>query len=554
MWRIADGRPIERFPDVSEDAAEDKASQARSFLAKLGTINEATLPHQMALTLKIARFQLEIEAQALDRYWLVQEIGVYPAIFPIGPYGCGYLFSLLLKVFSDFGFVRRSDCDRYLALIEGYAELVDQLRRKLEGQAVRGIRIPRPAIPGMRALVNEQFTAAREALGVAPTRLSRCAAPADFVEEVESRIEGRVIIALAALRDVLDDEYARKAAEEVGIGRFKDGIRLYEGIIAEHVSLPMGIDEIHRAGHEYMAQIEAEMAEIRGAVRYQSKTRFHEYLRSDASWSAGSPAELKRRLESLVQRIEPHLGRLFYRQPAARYRIARLDPSLEQGMTNGYYQEPMAGHPDGVYYFNGADSSERTLATLPSLIFHELVPGHHLHFASQKENEALHPLRQNLFFNAFNEGWAEYAATLAGEIGMYAHPCERYGRLLMDAYVAARLVVDTGLNALGWPLERASAYLQEHTVLSGREIRSEVLRYSTDIPAQGLAYKLGEAKMRELRERVRASRGSEFDIREFHAMVLQSGGMPLQVLDWHVDRMTRTPVAASHSSPRGLVS
>src|SRR5260370_10999228 len=161
----------------------------------------------------------------------------------------------------------------------------------------------------------------------------------------------------------------------------------------------------------------------------------------------------------------------------------------------------MAGHTDVVYYFNGSNVSERTLATAPAQIFHELISGNHFHVASQKENELLHPLRQNLWFSAFNEGWAEYSATLAGEIGMYTDPCEQYGRLLNDAFLTCRLVVDTGMNALGWSLEEARRYMREHTVMSESEICSETLRYSTDIPAQSLAYKIGEIRMHELRHR-----------------------------------------------------
>src|SRR5262249_21313618 len=151
-----------------------------------------------------------------------------------------------------------------------------------------------------------------------------------------------------------------------------------------------------------------------------------------------------------------------------------------------------------------------------------------------KENELLHPLRQNMFFNAFNEGWAEYTATLAGEIGMYADPHDQYGRLLMDAFLTSRLVVDTGMNALGWSLTDARQYMREHTLLSEAEVCSETLRYSTDIPAQSLAYKIGEIKLHELRARARSSLGPGFDIRDFHDAVLGSGGMPLEVLDWHL--------------------
>ena len=534
-WRLAEGRAIESFPDLSEGEAERTASQARSDLAALDVVNSEALPHELALTIKILRFQLGIEAQAMNRYWLVQDCASYPAMFPISPYGAGYLFSIVLKTFTDFSFGRPGDADRYLSLVEDYARLVNQMRQKLEGQAERGIRIPQPALAGMRGLVASQADATQKALRIEFSRLGHALVPSGFTNIVARRIEERVVPAFAALLAAIGDDYGTRAPEAVGMEQFKDGPQIYESLVAEHVSMSMTIESIHRTGHEYMDRIEGVMAKLRGSLGYSDREGFHRYLVTDHAWTARSATEMQARFDTLIRRIEPHVDALFRFRPAAPYRAARLDPKLEASMSNGYYQEPMGAHPEGVYYFNGSNLSGRTLATAPSLIFHELIPGHHFHLASQKENDLLHPLRQNLSFNAFNEGWAEYTATLAGEIGMYSDPCEQYGRHLMDAYVICRLVVDTGMNALGWSLEDARTYMREHTALSEADIRSETLRYSTDIPAQGLAYKIGEIKMLELRQKARDALGERFDIRDFHDAVLRSGGMPLQVLDWHVD-------------------
>jgi uncharacterized protein (DUF885 family) len=539
LLRVAEGRSIEGFPDLSEIEAARTAGQARSAIVEIDAIDTETLPHQLALTVKVARFQLHIEAQAGDRHWLAQNSGSFPAMFPIGTYGAGYLFTTVLKTFTDFVFSRSGDCDRYLALIEDCAELVGQMRQRLIDQAARGIRIPQPALPGMRALVAGQANAARERLRVNPTRLGAVSAHANFADVVSRRIEERVSPAFATLLESIGHDYGARSPENVGMGQFKDGAHIYESLVAEHVSMPITIDAVHRIGHVHMERVENQMAEIRGSLGYSAREPFHRYLLTDHAWVARSASEVQARFDAAIRRVEPRIDALFHFKPAARYRTARLDPTLEAGMTNGYYQDPIVGHPDGVYYFNGSNLSEQTLATAPSLIFHELIPGHHFHFASQKENGLLHPLRQNLFFNAFNEGWAEYAATLAGELDMYAGPYERYGRLLMDAFVICRLVVDTGMNALGWPLERARAYIRKHTILSESEILSETLRYSTDIPAQGLAYKMGEIKMLELRQQARDTFGDHFDIRDFHDTVLRSGGMPLEVLDWHVNAWLR---------------
>src|SRR5690606_23859972 len=143
--------------------------------------------------------------------------------------------------------------------------------------------------------------------------------------------------------------------------------------------------------------------------------------------------------------------------------------------------------------------------------------------------------RTHAFVNAYNEGWAEYAATLAGEVGMYQEPEERYGRLIMDAFLTCRLVVDTGMNALSWTLDQARDYMREHSGMSETEIRTETLRYSCDIPGQSLAYKLGDTRMLEMREKMRSSLGPRFDIRDFHEAVLGPGSLPLDDLVWHVE-------------------
>ena len=148
-------------------------------------------------------------------------------------------------------------------------------------------------------------------------------------------------------------------------------------------------------------------------------------------------------------------------------------------------------------------------------------------------------MRRKSFVNAYNEGWAEYAATLAGEMGMYPEPEERFGRLMMDAFLTCRLVVDSGMNALGWTLEQARDYLRENSFMPEKEIRSETVRYSCDIPGQALAYKLGDTALYEMREAMRTALGNRFDIRDFHDAVLKPGALPLPLLRQHVEARTR---------------
>jgi uncharacterized protein (DUF885 family) len=241
---------------------------------------------------------------------------------------------------------------------------------------------------------------------------------------------------------------------------------------------------------------------------------------------ARSPADVEQLFQGHIDRLLPLLPRYFARIPAAPFRLRPLDASLT-GLTYGFYEPP---GPDGAgyYHYNASDLPSRPLLQAASVIYHEGMPGHHMQVGRQAENTALHPLRRQttelrtFALNGYLEGWAEYAAGFCDEIGLYATPAYRYGRLSSERFHAARLVVDTGLNVLGWPRERAAAYLRVNGFLSDLEIGTELLRYAVDDPGQALAYHLGHWYLRELRG-VR-------DPRLFHEDVLAEGPLPLAIL------------------------
>ncbi len=212
-------------------------------------------------------------------------------------------------------------------------------------------------------------------------------------------------------------------------------------------------------------------------------------------------------------------------------------------MTYGYYQSPTASDRRGYYYYNGSSLADRSLLNAAALIYHELVPGHHFQRALQHENADLPSFRREAGWTAYTEGWGEYASSLAGEMGMYEDPYDRAGRLMMDVFLSSRLVVDTGMNALGWTRARAIEYMKANTLESDTQIATETLRYSCDIPGQALAYKMGSARIRELRARAERDLGAAFDVRRFHDAVLGSGPMPLAVLERHVDWFIETEKA-----------
>jgi uncharacterized protein (DUF885 family) len=298
-----------------------------------------------------------------------------------------------------------------------------------------------------------------------------------------------------------------------------------------------------------MAEIQSEMRAIRMELGFGGENAaFLAQLDGDPNWRADSVEGLKAFFGRYLDRVQPRLSECFHTVPKAACEAIPLPSALQGSMTYGYYDPPRDARAQGQYFFNVNNLRNQALVCLASLTYHELIPGHHLQFALQQENATLHRVRKHSIVNAYVEGWAEYAAVLAGELGCYELPEERYGRLVMDALLTSRLVVDTGLNALGWSIERAQQYMKEHTAMPDAEISSESVRYSCDIPGQALAYKLGDAKILELRDRVRAVLGAQFDLKEFHAAVLETGSVALPDLEWHVDRTLMRRVALTRNN------
>jgi len=276
---------------------------------------------------------------------------------------------------------------------------------------------------------------------------------------------------------------------------------------------------------------------IRDELGFTGTAReFHDQLKLDERFIAQKPEDVEARFMEFIARIEPLIDGYFKKMPQAAYGVRRLPLAAEAGMTFGYYNPPTVADPVGYYNYNGSDLKNRSMVGAGSLIYHELLPGHHFHLATQQENESLQDFRRNYSVAAYTEGWAEYAASLGIEMELFSTQYDMYGRYIMEIFLASRLVVDTGMNYLGWSLDQARAYMSKHLFHSDVEIASETLRYSTSMPAQALAYRLGYEKQWELRRKAEAALGENFDIREYHDVVLSDGAKPMVVLESKVDR------------------
>jgi len=413
------------------------------------------------------------------------------------------------------------------------------MRTTLEGQAARGTRIAADeldlVVPFLRSLAGDADTSP---YGVKAERLA--ALPAAevnaFRDQLAQTLEAEVNPPLRALAEWLDGDYRQKAPHAVGLAQYEGGRDFYDWLVRWHTTLDVSPEQVHRIGLDRVASIESEMKAVRDRLGFTgTKAEFKQRLRSDPRFFPMTPEEIGERLMSHVRRIEPRVDEFFLRKPRAPYGVKRLEPSLEPSQTFGYYQVPTAAEPTGFYRFNGSSLADRSLLNSAALIYHELVPGHHFQICLASENDAIPAFRRETFDTAYTEGWGEYASALAGEMGMYADPYDLYGRLSMEMFVTVRLVVDTGMNALGWSRAKAVEFMRDNLMETDTQIQTESLRYSADIPGQALAYKMGALKIRELREKARAALGDRFDVRRFHDAVLGSGSLPMTTLERHVD-------------------
>lgn len=528
------------LPDLSLAEAQQRATVGRDLLTRLDALDVAALPHDLALTLRVVRFRAQTWVREADWYWIVTDplgVGFFGLFLPTAYCG-GFLLSGLRQLLTAFPFRESGDFDRYLALATDGPRLIDQMTERTLGQAERGIRAPRPQIAQITALVAALKAQARSLWTVSPERLNRLPSEA-FARELERRITTGIEPAFDRLAAVFDDRYAAAAPEAVGMSQYPGGPEIYAELVKLHTTMDLTPEEVHRLGLERMAKIQAGMKAIRDEVGFTGDAKaYFQALDNDPAWRANTADGVAAVFRRYIERIRPAFATAFARGAKAAHDVAPLPQALEASMTFGFYDVPKPDRPIGLYLFNAANLTKASLYNIGALCYHELVPGHHHHLASQQENPALHPVRQYSFVNAYNEGWAEYASTLAGELGMYPEPAERYGRLAMDAFLTCRLVVDTGMNALGWTLEQARDYLRANSAMAETEVRSETLRYSADIPAQSLAYKLGDTRMFELRDRMRATLGATFSLPAFHAAVVDAGALPLPDLTWHLDHVT----------------
>jgi uncharacterized protein (DUF885 family) len=328
------------------------------------------------------------------------------------------------------------------------------------------------------------------------------------------------------------------ASQAAGVDRLPDGAAYYVLALRQNTTTDYTPAEVHALGVAEVARISREMDTLlaaqglaQGSVgeRMAALGRDPRFLMpNDAAGRAQALARYQQILDAIAERLPDYFRTL----PRKRLRVERVPPSQENGTSEAYYQQAaMDGSRPGIFFVNLRDMAEVPTWGMKTLAYHEGVPGHHLQISTALGLKDLPLIRQQTLYSAYAEGWALYAEQLAAEIGMYRDdPFGNLGRLQLELLRAARLVVDTGIHAGGWTREQAIAYMVATTGKGEPELTSEVERYMA-MPGQACAYKVGELKILELRAKARAALGPKFNLKDFHTVVLENGGVPLTLLE-----------------------
>ena len=365
---------------------------------------------------------------------------------------------------------------------------------------------------------------------------------AALAAEYQALIGEQLLPAIARLRDFMAGDYLAAGADTDGMHGLPNGEAWYARLVANTTTTDLSPAEIHQIGLAEVERIHAQILAVMAEVGFEGDLDdFFEFTRTDPRFVFDTPEDLIAAHEAMRERVDAVVPDYFTLLPEADYEIRAVEPFRERSAAGGSYMRPAAdGSRPGIFYANTYDLSARPSWGVDSLFLHEAAPGHHFQIALQQETEALPRFRRFGSYTAYVEGWALYGEHLGHEMDIYQDPYARYGAYAAELWRAIRLVVDTGLHYHGWSREDVLDYMYANSAAAEARAVSEAERYMA-IPSQALAYKIGELKIRELRAEAEAALGEGFDIREFHARVLETGAVPLDVLAAHV----RDWVAAS---------
>lgn len=539
----------DQWNDISDEAAKRDLETSQKNLEELKRrFPKEKLDKQTQLTCDLFEFQVRREAEGwkyrFDNYPVNQMFGVHSEI----P-------TFLINIHK---IDNEKDARAYIARLNGIPKLFDQLLANLKAREEHGVIPPKFVFPLVleaceKVIRGQPF----EESGAASPLLEDFTKKAGALKEIDMPGRDKLIVEakramtgsvkpayrklIAALK-----EQEKKASDDAGVWKFPDGAEFYEFALRRTTTTNLTADEIHETGLKEVARIHGEMGKIMEKVKFKGDLQaFFKFMREDPQFYLPETEEGRQKYLAMATKIiddmRSRLDELFITKPKADIVVKAVEKFRESSAGSAFYNQPAPdGSRPGMFYVNLATMKSNPTYELESLAHHEGIPGHHMQIAIAQELKGLPKFRRfGSRYTAYTEGWGLYSELTPKEIGMYQDPYSDFGRLSLELWRAARLVVDTGLHHKKWTRQQAIDYLKQNTPNAESDCIDSINRYIV-MPSQATAYKIGMLRILELREKAKQQLGAKFDLRQFHDVVLTNGPVPLDMLEKLVDEWVKS--------------
>jgi prolyl oligopeptidase len=516
----------DRWRDWSKAARDRHRRDREEFLQKAMYLSPGNLNPTDLVTSLLMEHELRTQLEAQDYLNLVQAVsqsdGVHNDVFNV-------IDQMPARTVKDY--------ENIIARIRALPVYIDQTTGLMREQLAAGLAQPAIVVDLMldQVAAQSRMTAPDTPLLAAFRRFPSEITVADqdrLSTQARTAYEQQFVPAWKRLETFLRDTYRKQARPQTALSSLPNGRAAYAALIHWYTTTRMTPEQIHQIGVQEVARIEKEMEQLARAAGFSGAvTDFEKQLGQQPGMKFSSQAEMIQYAREVLARLQPALPRLFTRVPKMTVDVRPIPADREASTASNYTAGTADGTRPAWFNMNTYRPQEQVRYRTEALVLHETVPGHHLQIGIARELQGLPEFRKVFTAAAFSEGWGLYAESLGPELGVYREPTTRFGQLASEQFRAVRLVVDTGLHAMGWSRDRAREYFSLH--VPGQSL-AEVDRYIAR-PGQALAYKLGELKIKELRRKAEQSLGARFDIREFHDVLLRNGTLPLDLLEEQVN-------------------
>jgi len=526
---LGDKRYNDQLTDYSVKAFNEGLEREQKLLMRLGAVDVAGLTDQEKISRELLLREFVEDQEAADfKEWEmpVNQMGGIHTEYP--------------QLVAELSFTTVKDYDDWIARLHLLPAAFDQVTQNMS-LGMEDHRVP-PKFLLEKALAQVKAMAAQKPED-SPLALPLKKFPASIKPAEQERIKTEMLDAIqkevlpAYLRFArfMEVSYVPAGREEPGIDALPDGAKYYAFRIKRTTTTNLTADQIHQIGLDEVKKDEAEMLAIAKKLGFADLATFRASLKTNPKLKATSAETLLDAYRGYLTPMQARLPQLFGRLPKAKFEVVAVPDYLEKTSAPAYYEE---GAPDGSrpgrLFIDTYNATDRNLYSVEDIAYHEGIPGHHLQISIAQELDDIPTFRKFEHYTAYTEGWGLYSERLGKDVGLYQDPYSDYGRLEGDIWRAIRLVVDTGVHSKHWTRDQMVAYFHDHSNIDDVNIQSEVNRYIA-WPSQALAYKVGQLKILELRERAKTALGGKFDLKGFHDQVLDAGALPLDVLSDRID-------------------